>query len=92
MWKQSDGNCVWPSDSDCPSLVAKNTPSANSGGNKNFLNSPQSVAKVSAELLKENYGTIECPADVTGFFPNPYSCSAYHFCNGGKLLPFFVFI
>lgn len=22
--------------------------------------------------------------DVTGFYPNPYDCSAYHFCNGGK--------
>jgi hypothetical protein len=35
-------------------------------------------------LLKENYGSIECPTDVTGFFPNPYDCSAYHFCSAGK--------
>ena len=34
-------------------------------------------------MRKKLYGTIECPADETGFYPNPYDCSAYHFCNGG---------
>ena len=56
--------------------------------NKNFLSNSnsnnQQSTKPSAELLKENFGSIECPADSTGFFPNPYDCSAYHFCNGGK--------
>jgi hypothetical protein len=51
----------------------------NPSGSNTQLSSQQSIA-----LLKENYGTIECPLDVTGFFPNPYDCSAYHFCNGGK--------
>lgn len=30
------------------------------------------------------YGTIECPHGKSQFFPDPYDCSAYHFCNGGK--------
>jgi len=77
LWKQSDGNCVWPLDSDCPSLLLKKTTASYS--QTNFQNSPNSAA-----ILKENFGTIECPIDVTGFFPNPYDCSAYHFCNAAK--------
>lgn len=80
LWKQSDGNCVWPLDSDCPSLVNKKTTGSNS---LSLIGSNQNSAQASS-LLKEIYGTIECPADQTGFFPNPYDCSAYHFCNGGK--------
>lgn len=83
LWKQSDGNCVWPLDSDCPSILSKKTTTQSNqllNYNSNTqLNSAQLVA-----LLKENYGSIECPADVTGFFPNPYDCSAYHFCSAGK--------
>lgn len=30
------------------------------------------------------YGTIECPNRNAQFYPDPYDCSAYHFCNGGK--------
>jgi hypothetical protein len=30
------------------------------------------------------YGTIECPPGNAMFYPDPYDCSAYHFCNGGK--------
>lgn len=101
LWKQSDANCVWPLDSDCPTLK-KTTPFSNQlvgggsgsnlpagGGFNNFptnnnnnfnnINNPQAIA-----LLKENYGTIECPMDATGFFPNPFDCSAYHFCSVGK--------
>lgn len=92
LWKQSDGNCVWPLDSDCPTYGKKTTPmpnqpfqinnfpsNNNNNNNNNFANNPQAVA-----LLKENYGSLECPADATGFYPNPYDCSAYHFCSAGK--------
>jgi hypothetical protein len=82
LWKQTDGNCVWPLDSDCPSLLVKKTTS--SAGNPNFPNQNQPNSPASLALLKENFGTIECPADTTGFYANPYDCSAYHFCNGGK--------
>ena len=30
------------------------------------------------------YGTIECPNMKAQFYPDPYDCSAYHFCNAGK--------
>ena len=85
LWKQTDANCVWPLDSDCPSLKKPTTASNSqnglmSGGYNSLMpNSAQSIA-----ALKELYGSIECPIDVTGFFPNPYDCTAYHFCNGGK--------
>ncbi len=65
-----------------PTILSKQT--LTNSNNKNLLNSLNSNNKVSTELLKENFGSIECPADSTGFFPNPYDCSAYHFCNGGK--------
>ena len=30
------------------------------------------------------YGTIECPNNKPAFYPDPFDCSAYHFCNGRK--------
>jgi hypothetical protein len=68
-----------------PSLLAKKTTISTSGSNSMNgggplqPNSPQYHA-----LLKENYGSVECPPDTTGFYANTYDCSAYHFCNGGK--------
>lgn len=91
LWKQSEGNCVWPLDSDCPSLLVKKTTSNSNlmnggGGNGGSIsynaNLPQSAQSLAA--LREFYGTIECPIDVTGFYANPNDCSAYHFCNAGK--------
>lgn len=79
LWKQADANCVWPLDSDCPTLQKPTTSSLMPLNPNKLPNSPQALA-----ILKENYGTIECQLDVTGFYPNPYDCSAYHFCNGGK--------
>lgn len=91
LWKQSDGNCVWPLDSDCPSLKKnKKKPKeenndgafnygSGGGGANAVMGSKQLVA-----LLKKNYGSIQCPADATGFFPNPFDCSAYHFCAAGQ--------
>lgn len=49
------------------------------GYNSQLPTSAQSLA-----ALRELYGSIECPIDITGFLPNPYDCSAYHFCNAGK--------
>ncbi len=51
-------------------------------GQNGINKSPNSNQEL-LEMRKKIYGTIECPADETGFFPNPYDCSAYHFCNGG---------
>jgi chitinase len=81
LWKQADGNCVWPLDSDCATLKRPTTSTSSSlSVNGGVPSSAQYLA-----TLRENYGTIDCPsADVIGFFPNPYDCSAYHFCNGGK--------
>ena len=28
------------------------------------------------------YLPIECPPGVQKYFPDPYDCSAYHYCNG----------
>jgi hypothetical protein len=32
--------------------------------------------------LTDLYLPIECPPKVQDFFPDPYDCSAYHYCNG----------
>lgn len=82
LWKQSDGNCVWPLDSDCPTLKRPTT-STSQYSNNHLMNAHLNSAQYLA-ILRENYGSIECPMDLIGFFPNPYDCSAYHFCNGGK--------
>ena len=88
LWKQSDTNCVWPLDSDCPSIkktTAFTNPLVNNNNNNGgFNNFNQMTSAQAGAMLKENYGTIDCPLDATGFSPNPYDCSAYHFCNGGK--------
>ena len=97
LWKQSEGNCVWPLDSDCPSLLVKKTASNGGGGGMGGAgggaagalggtgyNSQLPTSAQSLAALRELYGSIECPIDITGFLPNPYDCSAYHFCNAGK--------
>ncbi len=80
LWNQATGDCVWPLDSDCPTIKKTTLPS------RFGENDPQRMENKNqrtAELRKKIYGTIECPIDQTGFFPNPYDCSAYHFCNLG---------
>ena len=91
LWKQAEGNCVWPLDSDCPSLLVKKTTSNSNllgggggGGGGGGYNSQLPTSAQSLAALRELYGSIECPIDITGFLPNPYDCSAYHFCNAGK--------
>ena len=76
-----------------PSLLVKKTTSnvmgggqggLNGGAGGNSYNSQLPTSAQSLAALRELYGTIECPIDITGFLPNPYDCSAYHFCNAGK--------
>jgi hypothetical protein len=78
LWNQATGDCVWPLDSDCPSVKKTTLPSK-----FNDQYTKQNNELQIAEMRKKIYGTIECPPDQTGFFPNPYDCSAYHFCNLG---------
>lgn len=28
------------------------------------------------------YSPIECPPGIQKYFPDPYDCSAYHYCSG----------
>ncbi|CAF4523879.1 unnamed protein product, partial [Rotaria sp. Silwood2] len=35
------------------------------------------------------YPPIPCPKSVQGHFPDPYDCSAFHYCNGGVDKPGF---
>jgi hypothetical protein len=36
------------------------------------------------------YLPIECPPGVQKYFPDPYDCSAYHYCSGRFMLFFFA--
>lgn len=38
------------------------------------------------------YQPIECPPKVQAFFPDPYDCSVYHYCNGISIDMLDVFI
>ena len=63
--------CVWPSEAECAVAPASNKTTTN----------PPEFTTPEAALV---YGTIECPDARTSFHPDPYDCSAFHFCNGGK--------
>jgi hypothetical protein len=34
------------------------------------------------------YLPIECPPGIQKYFPDPYDCSAYHYCNGKTIQTF----
>lgn len=80
LWySEPDEGCMWPSEAVCaaaPTTTKMTTIVLPS----DFTHTPQFVTPETAVV----YGTIECPNPKAAFYPDPYDCSAYHFCNGGK--------
>lgn len=80
LWySEPDEACMWPTEALCraaPSTTKMSTVAIASDGTA-------APALVTAETAVV-YGTIECPSNKAAFYPDPYDCSAYHFCNGGK--------
>ncbi len=80
LWySEPDEGCMWPTEAVCaaaPTTTTLPTPPL-----------PGDVTITPAFVTPETavvYGTIECPNKKAAFYPDPYDCSAYHFCNGGK--------
>jgi len=72
------GGCDWPDKSDCKAgqLQTSSTAATNMiDGDGNIVTTPRNY-RVKAYL------PIECPPGVQKYFPDPYDCSAYHYCNG----------
>ncbi|CAF0931993.1 unnamed protein product, partial [Didymodactylos carnosus] len=78
LWYSSkDDGCVWPKDSDCKAghlYTSSTSPSVSEG---NYTTAP-------SRRPGTVYPIIECPKGVSKYFEDPYDCTAYHFCNGGR--------
>jgi hypothetical protein len=71
--------CDWPDKSDCKAghLYTSSTAATNMiDGNGDPITTPRNFR------LQNVYLPIECPPGVQGHFPDPYDCSAFHYCNG----------
>ena len=71
LWfSETEEGCTWPSEAVCKaaSTTRKKTTT--------MLYTTPETGYI--------YGTIECPNMKAQFYPDPYDCSAYHFCNAGK--------
>ena len=76
LWySEPDEGCMWPTEAVC--AAAPTTTKLSTIGIPTLT--PQFVTPETAVV----YGTIECPTKKPSFYPDPYDCSAYHFCNGG---------
>jgi len=81
LWfSEPDETCMWPTEAVCaanPQTTKQTTMNLSFDPLNPFLHfvTPETAVV---------YGTIECPSMKLQFFPDPYDCSAYHFCNGGK--------
>ena len=80
LWySEPDEGCMWPSEAVC-AAAPKTTPGTTEALPNDVTIVPPFVTPETAII----YGTIECPNNKAAFYPDPYDCSAYHFCNGGK--------
>jgi hypothetical protein len=89
--------CDWPEKSDCNCyffrfallivnlyeigkaghLYTSSTAATNMiDGDGNLVTTPRNSRPTNIYL------PIECPPGVQGHFPDPYDCSAFHYCNG----------
>ncbi|CAF1162602.1 unnamed protein product [Adineta ricciae] len=86
LWfSTSTQGCEWPEKSDCKAgnLRTSSTQVTNMiDGDGNIVTTPRN-------FRLNVYLPIECPPAVQKFFPDPYDCSAYHYCNGGVDRPSF---
>ena len=72
LWfSEATEGCTWPQDAVC---------TAASTTRMTTTTSKQVYSTAETALI---YGTIDCPNGKPAFYPDPYDCSAYHFCNGG---------
>lgn len=72
LWfSETTEGCTWPQDAVC---------TAASTTRMTTTTSKQIYSTAETALV---YGTIDCPNGKPAFYPDPYDCSAYHFCNGG---------
>ncbi|UJR08864.1 hypothetical protein I4U23_013119 [Adineta vaga] len=86
LWYSSTTQgCDWPEKSDCKAgnLQTSSTAATNMiDGDGNIVTTPRN-------FRLNIYLPIECPPGVQKYFPDPYDCSAYHYCNGGVDRPSF---
>ncbi|CAF4217761.1 unnamed protein product [Rotaria magnacalcarata] len=80
LWYSSETQgCDWPEKSDCKAghLHTSSTAATNMiDGDGNIVTTPRN-------FRLNVYLPIECPPGVQKYFPDPYDCSAYHYCSGG---------
>jgi hypothetical protein len=79
LWySEPDEQCMWPEEAVCG--AAPTTTKIVTEFIPNEFTMSQFVTPETSDI----YGVIECPTNKPSFYPDPYDCSAYHFCNAGK--------
>ncbi len=79
LWySEPDEGCMWPSEAVCAAAPSTTKPPTVSS-----IDNVTPFSFVTPDTASV-YGTIECPNKKAAFYPDPFDCSAYHFCNGGK--------
>ena len=48
----------------------------------NMIDGDGNIVTTPRNYRPNAYLPIECPPGVQKFFPDPYDCSAYHYCSG----------
>jgi hypothetical protein len=76
LWySEPDEGCMWPAEAVCAAAPAT-TPTTTYRNNDPYFVEPFVTPKTETV-----YGVIECPNAKSAFYPDPYDCSAYHFCK-----------
>ena len=82
LWfSEPEETCMWPTEAICSASPSTTKASVINLSNIDPSNPILSFVTPETAVV---YGTIECPPGNAMFYPDPYDCSAYHFCNGGK--------
>ena len=66
----SANGCLWPKDAECKNRVrSRSTTSV-------------CILNVGEGQIAPPYSPVECLAGRSGYFPDPYDCSVFHYCDG----------
>jgi hypothetical protein len=56
----------------------------------NMIDGDGNIVTTPRNFRLNAYLPIECPPGIQKYFPDPYDCSAYHYCSGKEIRTFDV--
>ncbi|CAF4129453.1 unnamed protein product [Rotaria magnacalcarata] len=94
-WDPVKKNCGWENTVECKKGLRKWDQITDIRGGKaghlhtsstaatNMIDGDGNIVTTPRNFRLNVYLPIECPPGVQKYFPDPYDCSAYHYCSGG---------